>query len=144
MWSRFQKWVVDRWMSSSICEIVKKENGYVNIQIIHKKYGILVIHPTEEINESDSESGFFPYVGYINGKKFKMDEKRASEQNERMRIWFKKRTKINSELLIDHMNEIDRMLKIEFKVPEIDLCDNCRNKAISILADMVDTRKDIK
>ena len=40
----------------------------------------------------------------------RMDETSAAHQNERMRDWFKKRTGLDSDLLIEHMKEIDRIL----------------------------------
>jgi len=65
MWSRFQFWIVRRWLLKSTVDIADKENGHTNIQIKHPDYGILVLHPTEEQNVADAERGFFPFVGYI-------------------------------------------------------------------------------
>jgi len=64
MWSQFQQWIVKRWLLDSQIDIVEKETGYQNIQIKHPQYGILVLHPTEEKTNPDSEKGFSPFIGY--------------------------------------------------------------------------------
>lgn len=64
MWSRFQQWIVSRWLVSSDIKIVQKENGFTNIQVKHPKYGFLVVHPTEEQAVADRENGFRPFFGY--------------------------------------------------------------------------------
>lgn len=38
------------------------------------------------------------------------DAQRIEDQNTRMREWFKKRTGLESEVLADHMREVDRLL----------------------------------
>jgi len=73
MWSRFQQWIVAKWLSNSKIEIITKDNGYTNIQIKHPKYGILVVHPTEEKKESDAESGFIPFIGYVSNNRINED-----------------------------------------------------------------------
>ena len=64
MWSRFQYWIIKRWLLSSEIKIVKKENGFTNIQVMHSRYGILVLHPAEELTDQDKEKNFYPFVGY--------------------------------------------------------------------------------
>lgn len=64
MWSRFQRWIVVRWLVQSEMKIIEKKNGYTNIQITHPQYGILVAHPVEEKGKTDSKDGFFPLIGY--------------------------------------------------------------------------------
>jgi len=69
MWSKIQYWIVKRWLLDSVVSIIKKDNGYTNIQIHHPKYGIIAVHPTEEQGEIDSEVGFNPFLGYMGAKK---------------------------------------------------------------------------
>ena len=65
MWGKLQYWVVKRWLLSSIINIVEKENGFSNIQVKHPQYGIIVLHPTEELTDSNKEKDFYPFFGYV-------------------------------------------------------------------------------
>lgn len=68
MWSRFQYWIVSRWLLQSEINIVSKENGFTNIQVKHPKYGIIVLHPNEEKIDPFRETNFFPFSGYMANK----------------------------------------------------------------------------
>jgi len=69
MLNKIQYWIVRRWLRNSVISIIKKNNGYTNIQIHHPKYGFSIIHPTEEQGEIDREAGFIPLLGYVGAKK---------------------------------------------------------------------------
>jgi len=65
MLNKIQYWIVRRWLRNSVISIIKKDNGYTNIQIFHPKYGFSIIHPTEEHGKIDSEAGFTSLSGYV-------------------------------------------------------------------------------
>ena len=64
MLKQFQMWIIKKWLLESEAKIIEKDNGFTNIQIKHPKYGILVLHPTEEHSMPDKEKDFYPYIGY--------------------------------------------------------------------------------
>jgi len=64
MLGKLQYWIVKRWLLQSESIIVKKENGFTNIQVHHPKYGIVVLHPIEEVADIRKEKDFYPLIGY--------------------------------------------------------------------------------
>jgi hypothetical protein len=60
--------IAKRWMENSEVQLLNKENGFLNIEIRNKNYGVLILHPIEEREEPDREDGFSPFSGYYNRK----------------------------------------------------------------------------